>query len=185
LNVFFEFTMSGKAQITSVEALETFRAQLIVFLSQARPVMEEVGNEMSRTRLWLQHDQRMFLEQELRRRERRLEEAKQELFNATISSIPTGTSAILQMAVQRTQRAVHEAETKLKLLKRWDNELDNRSAPLMKQIEQLHGFLASDMARAVAYLDQTLKALDAYRNVGAPSGGKTVAAEPVKVEEPK
>jgi hypothetical protein len=89
------------------------------------------------------------------------------------------------MAVQRTQRAVHEAETKMKLLKRWDNELDNRSAPLMKQIEQLHGFLASDMARAVAYLDQTLKALDAYRNVGAPSGGKTVAAEPVKVEEPK
>jgi hypothetical protein len=82
---------------------------------------------------------------------------------------PTGTSALLQMAVQRTQRAVHEAEAKLKLLKRWDNELDNRAAPLMKQIEQLHGFLASDMARAVAYLDQTLKALDAYRNVGATS----------------
>ena len=177
--------MAGKAQITSVEALETFRARLIVFLGQARPVMEEVGNEMSRTRLWLQHDQRMFWEQELRRRERRLEESKQELFNATISSIPTGTAALLQMAVQRSQRAVQEAETKLKLLKRWDNELDNRSAPLMKQIEQLHGFLASDMARAVAYLAQALKALDAYRSIAAPGGGKTVATESANTEEAK
>jgi hypothetical protein len=174
--------MADKAQITSVEALENFRARLIVFLGEARPVLEEIGNEMSRTRLWLQHDQRMFWETELRRRERRLEEAKQELFNATISSIPTGTAALLQMTVQRSQRAVQEAESKLKLLKRWDNELDNRAAPLMKQIEQLHGFLASDMAKAIAYLDQSLKALDAYRSVAAPAGGKTTTAEPAAEE---
>jgi hypothetical protein len=176
--------MAAQAQVTSVEAIEAFRAKLIVFLGQARPVLEEVGNEMARMRLWLQNDQRMFWEQELRRRERRLEEAKQELFNATISSIPTGTAALLQMTVQRSQCAVQEAEAKLKLLKRWDNELDNRSAPLMKQIEQLHGFLASDMARAVAYLDQALKALDAYRNVPAPSSDKTITSGPA-AEEPK
>jgi len=160
--------MPDKAQITSVEAIESFRAGLIVFLGQARPVLEEVGNELSRTRLWLQNDQRIFWQQELRTRTRRLEEARQELFNATLSNLQTGTAALLQMTVQRTQRAVLEAEDKLKRLKRWDHELDNRAAPLMKQTEQLHGFLASDMARAVAYLDQALKALDAYRSVAAP-----------------
>ena len=139
--------MAEKAQITSVEAIESFRAQLIVFLGQARPVLEEVGNEMSRTRLWLQNDQRMFWEHELRLRNRKLEEAKQELFNSTISNIPTGTTALLQMTMQRSQRAVHDAEAKLKFLKRWDNELDNRAAPLLKQAEQLHGFLATDMTR--------------------------------------
>ena len=133
--------MAGNAQITSVEAIENFRAKLIVFLSQTRPVMEEVGNELSRTRLWLQNDQRMFWDHERRKRERKLEEAKQELFNATMSAIQSGTTALLQMTVQRSQRAVQESETKLKLLKRWDNELDNRAAPLMKQIGQLHGFL--------------------------------------------
>jgi hypothetical protein len=176
--------MADKAQITSVEAIESFRASLIVFLSQARPVLDEVANEMSRMRLWLQNDQRMFWEQELRRRERRLEEAKQELFNATISSLQTGTAALLQMTVQRTRRAVDEAEAKLKLLKRWDKELDNRSAPLMKQIEQLQGFLATDMARAVAYLDQALRALDAYRNAGLTGDTKT-ATETTIVEEKK
>jgi hypothetical protein len=176
--------MAEKAQITSVEAIESFRAQLIVFLGQARPVLDEVANEMSRMRLWLQNDQRMFWEQELRRRARRLEEAKQELFNATVSSLQTGTAALLQMTVQRSRRAVDEAEAKLKFLKRWDAELDNRSSPLMKQTEQLQGFLATDMARAVAYLDQVLKALDAYHNVSLTGGPKT-ATEPAIAEEKK
>ena len=177
--------MADKAQITSVEALETFRARLIVFLGQARPVLEEVGNEMSRTRLWLQNEQRMFWQTELRRRERRLEEAKQELFTATLASLQTGNAPLLKMTVQRAQHAVHDAEAKLKLLKRWDTELDHRAAPLMRQTEQLQGFLAADMARATAYLDQVLKALDAYRTVGSPRGGKTVAAEPSVTEEEK
>ena len=185
LNVecFLEFTMSDKAQVTSVEAIEAFRAKLIVFLGQARPVLEEIGGELARTRLWLQNDQRAFWELERRRRERRLEDAKQELFNATISAIPTGTAALLQMNVQRAQRAAHEAETKLKLMQRWDNELDNRAAPLLKQTGQLHGFLATDMARAVASLDQTLKALDAYRNAAPAHDGKNAAAEPAAEEQ--
>jgi hypothetical protein len=176
--------MADQAQITSVEAIESFRARLVVFLSQARPVLEEVGNEMARTRLWLQDDQRRFWEHELRRRERRLEEARQELFNATLSTLQTGTTALLQMTVQRAQRAAQEAEAKLKLLKRWTNELDDRAAPLMKQTEQLHGFLATDMMRAVAYLDLTLKALDAYRNV-APARGEKTSAEPAVPEGKK
>ena len=166
--------MADKARITSVEAIESFRARLIVFLSQVRPALEEVGNEMSRTRFWLQNDHRIFWETELRRRQRRLEEARQELFNATLSTLPTGTTALLQMTVQRMQRAVQEAEAKLKLLKRWDNEMDDRTAPLMKQTDQLQGFLATDMMRAVAYLDQALRALDAYRSVAPQSAGKIV-----------
>ena len=174
--------MADKAQITSVEAIESFRAALIIFLGQARPVLEEVGNELSRTRVWLQNDQRMFWDHELRSRSRRLEEARQELFNATLSHLQTGTTAMLQLAVQRSQRAVNEAETKLKLLKRWDQELENRAAPLMKQTEQLHGFLAIDLTRAVGYLDQALRALDAYRNIAAPRSTMVPGGEPEKTE---
>jgi hypothetical protein len=173
--------MADKAQITSVEAIEAFRANLIIFLNQARPVLEEVGGEMSRLRLWLENDQRAFWEQELRRRERKLEEAKQELFNARLSSTPTATAALLQMTVQRTQRAIQEAEAKLKTLRRWERELDNRAAPLLKQLDQLRGFLASDMAKGVAYLDQVLKALEAYRNI-TPGRSPAPASEPAAPE---
>jgi hypothetical protein len=174
--------MTGQAQITSVEALESFRAKLIVFLGQARPVLDEAANELSRTRLWLQNDQRTFWEHELRLRGRRLEEANQELFNAKLSQFNESTALHL-MAVQRTQRAVQEAEARRGVLKKWDRELENRAAPLMKQMEQLQGFLATDMTRAVAYLDRALKALDAYRDAASPHSEKSTPVEPAKNEE--
>ena len=62
----FKEIMATQAKITSVEAIELFRAALIVFTSQARPALEEVSSEMTRTRLWLENDQRRFWENERR-----------------------------------------------------------------------------------------------------------------------
>jgi hypothetical protein len=164
--------MSGQAQITSVEAIAAFRADLVVYLAQVKPLLDEVASEVMHTRSWLQDDRRRFWQQELRVRGRRLEEAKQELFNASISRMGEAKS-FQQMAVQRAQREVQAAEEKLTILRKWDHELDDRSAPLVKQMEQLHGFLGVEMAKAVAYLDQALKALDAYQSVAPRPAEKT------------
>jgi hypothetical protein len=176
--------MTGQAQITSVEAIESFRGKLIVYLAQARSVLDEAASELSRTRLWLQNDQRAFWDHEMRLRARKLEEAKQELFNARLSQFQDST-ALQLMAVQRTQRVVQDAENHLGALKKWDRELENRAAPLMKQTEQLQGFLGNDMARAVAFLDQALKALEAYQTTAPPGTGKPAAVEPAKTGEVK
>ena len=80
--------------------------------------------------------------------------------------------------VNRAQHAVRDAEEKLQRLKRWDRELDNRSAPLLKEIEQLHSFLTSEMPRAAAYLSQVVRTLDAYAEAGAAGGGGATAATP-------
>ena len=166
--------MAAQAQITSVEAIELFRAALIVFTSQARPALEEVSSEMSGTRLWLENDQRRFWENERRVRNKKLEQAQQELSNARLSQFQDSTSLQL-MVVHRAQQAVREAEEKLARLKRWSRELDNRSAPLLKEVEQLHSFLTAEMPKAVAYLTLVVRALDAYTDAGAPgkSEGKT------------
>ncbi len=164
--------MPGQAQITSVEAIAAFRAELVVYLAQMKPVLDEVTNEVQHTRSWLQDDRRRFWQQELRVRGRRLEEAKQELFNASISQMGDAKS-FQQMAVQRAQRGLREVEDRRVVIKKWERELDDRSAPLVKQMEQLHGFLGVEMAKAVAYLDQALKALDAYQSVAPPRAEKT------------
>jgi len=176
--------MSQQAQITSVEAIAAFRANLIIFLSQARPALEEVGGELARTRLWLEDDRGKFWNAELRRRQRKLEEAKNELFTATLSSLQEATP-MHHLAVQRAQRAVQEAEAKIATLKKWSRELDNHAAPLMKQVEQLHGFLFSDMTRAVATLDQTIKTLDAYAATPAPAARPQPAAEKTEPAKPE
>jgi len=157
--------MADQAKITSVEAIETFRAALILYLGQARPALEEVSAELTRTKSWLQNDQRRTWETELRRRQKKLDEAQQELFSARLSTFQETTS-LQMMAVQRWQRAVREAEEKLARLKKWDRELENRSEPLLKQAEQFQTFLTIEMPKAIAYLGETVKILEAYADTG-------------------
>lgn len=173
--------MAERAQVTSFEAVESFRADLIVFLSRARAVLEEASDDVLRTRLWVQNDQRRLWENETRVRGRKLEEARAELFNAKLSQFQEST-ALQLMAVQRAERAAREAEAKLALLKKWDRELENRTDPLVKQVTQLHGFLTTDMGRAVAYLAQVVKALEAYADVAAPGGLTGLTATGGKVD---
>lgn len=153
--------MPQQAQVRSVDALDSFRASLIVYLSQARPALEEVTSEVVRTRVWLETEQRNYWENQVRRRRKELEQAQQALFSARLGNIRHETSAEL-MAVQRAKRAFDEAETKLRVLKKWNREFEGRVQPLVKQMEKLHTVLSNDMVKAVAYLAQALNTLAAY-----------------------
>jgi hypothetical protein len=97
----------------------------------------------------------------MRQRRRNLEEAQAELFNAKLSRLQT-SSALQSMAVQKAQRAVYEVEEKLGRLKKWERELENLTNPLMKPVEQLQGFLATDLTDAVNYLSKIVQTLDEY-----------------------
>jgi len=170
--------MVERAQVTSVEAIASFRASLILYLNKARPALEEISSDVLRTRLWIQNDRRSHWENQFKQRGRALERAQAELFGARLSKIQTA-SAAQQLAVIKARNAVREAETKLRILRKWDRELEHRSEPLMKQLDQLHGFLANDMIKAVAYLAQVVRTLDAYTGV-APPEGAIPPADPVE-----
>ena len=45
--------MPDRAHVTSVDALESFRAHLIVYLSKARSTLEEVSADVQRMQGWL------------------------------------------------------------------------------------------------------------------------------------
>lgn len=160
--------MAERAQVTSVEAIESFRAALIVFLSKARPTLEEVSHDVLRTKLWVQTDRRSHWEKELRLRARALERAQAELFSARLSNLQEATG-VQEMVFHRAQQAIREVEAKQAMVKKWDRELENRSEPMLKLVDQLHGFLTTDMVRAVAYLAEVVKALEAYADISAPS----------------
>ena len=171
--------MSEQSKVTSVEALESLRSSLIIFLSKARPALEEASQDVVRTRLWLHTDQRNCWEKQARKRSIELEEAKQELFNARLSSLQEATASQF-LALRRAQRALGEAEGKLGLLKKWDRQLENDVAPLVKQLDNLQAFLSSEMPKAAAYLAESVKILEAYASVAPPtSSSPSASAEPM------
>ena len=176
-----KLTMADRAQVTSVEAIESFRSALIVYLSKTRPALEEMSNEVLRAKQWLQNDQRRLWETEMKARTKKLERARAELFSVSMSKMQE-VSSVQQLMVHRAQAAYDEAEKKLAMLKKWDRELENRSEPLVKQVDQFQSFVSAEMPRAIAYLSQVIRALEAYTEVR--TGGSTDATMPDKIEEP-
>jgi hypothetical protein len=126
----------------------------------------------------------MHWENELRRRARALEEAQQALFSAKLSNLREA-SALEQMAVQRTKRALDDAEAKLRTLKQWNRVFDSRVWPLVKQMEKLHTVLTNDMVKAVAFLTQAISTLDEYAEVAPPPAAGPATAESKSPEPEK
>ena len=178
--------MTPKAKVTAVDALEAFRAELVVYISKARPTLEEVSADALRVRLWLENEQRTHWEEELRRRNRELEQAQSALFGARLSNLREETSAEV-IAFYRAKRARDEAESKLRILKKWHRDFENRVQPLVKQTEKLHTLLANDLVKAMAYLAQAVNTLSAYAETlppaAAPGPIPAAAATPAHAEE--
>jgi DNA repair ATPase RecN len=160
--------MPEKANVSSVEGLDFFRSSLIIYLSKARPTVEEISEAIQRMRFWLQGDQRLFWENQLRARRRKLDDAQQSLFSARISNLDT-SSSVEQMAVHRAKHALDEADEKLRRVKHWIRDYDSRVEPLIKELEKLHNIITHDMPKAVAYLGQAVKTLESYSGMTVPS----------------
>jgi chromosome segregation ATPase len=159
--------MADKARVTSLEALDEFRSSLIVYLSKARPALEEVDDEVMRTRVWVQSNQITHWEHQVRRRALALEQAQQALFSAGISKLRQVSDAE-RMAVQRAKHALQEAEDKLRRVKQWSREFETRVEPLAKQLDQLRNVLTIDMPKAAAHLAGLIKSLSEYANLAPP-----------------
>jgi hypothetical protein len=172
--------MADRAQVTSVEAIESFRSTLVIYLSKVRPALEEMSNEVLRARQWLQNDQHRLWEGEMKARAKKLERAKAELFSVSMSKLQEVSSA-QQLIMHRAKAAVEEAEKKLALLKKWDHELENRSEPLVKQVDQFQSFVSAEMPKAIAHLTQMIRSLEAYAEIRM---GGIAGVPPEKIEEP-
>ncbi len=181
--------MADHVHIRSVDEIDRFRAHLLTFLSGARATVEEAAVEVARQQSWLDLDRRKHWEGEAWRRQRKLEEARQTLFQESIAT-QRGPASFHQMQVHRAERALDEAQERLKHIRFWSRNFENRSLPMVRQVEQLHTVLTVDMAHAVNFLNQALAALDAYsdrRSFTSPSSSSKPTPETVEssVEPPE
>jgi hypothetical protein len=166
--------MAQRANITSLDAIQEFRANLVIYLNKARPVLDEAASEVSRVRIWLETERRPYWLKQYLQRTQRLEEAEAALFSAKLSRF-SEVSAAQQAAVQKARLAVGEAEEKIRSIKRWTRDYENRTGILLKQLEKLGNVFSLDLTNAVAYLNELIDTLQKYAAMQAPAG-ETAAA---------
>jgi DNA repair exonuclease SbcCD ATPase subunit len=156
--------MATEAKVTSIEALEVFRASIIIFLTKAHQSLDLVTDEIRRMRSWIQEEQRTYWEGEVRRRSKVLAQAEQELLSAKMVKLLDNLQR-QQAIVHKARHALEEAEEKLRNVKRWTRDFDSCAGPLAKSLDSLREYLAQDVPKGIAYLTQAITTLEAYSEV--------------------
>ncbi|MDH4408141.1 MAG: hypothetical protein QE273_00845 [Verrucomicrobiales bacterium] len=156
--------MSG-AHITNLESLERFRSSLVLFLERANLILDEVGEEVKRTRIWLQTEQRLKLALEMKRIHRELEMLEAELFSARLSDLAQKKTGV-QMLVNQKRRETRELEETQRKVAGWLRGYDSIVETEAKKVEKLRHHLDTDMVRAVTYLKEAILQLNAYSSGG-------------------
>ena len=169
--------MANQVRVTSIDALESLRSGLIIFLTKARRSLDDVSDEVRRTRMWLQHDMRFHWEGEVRKRQKILGQAEQELLSAKLSGLRDNL-AVQQNAVRKAKAALVEGEEKLRNVKRWNRDFESASAPMLKRLEGLRQYLDFELPDAIAYLVQAQRTLDAYTEAPPPEAAPVIPPTP-------
>ena len=157
--------MAEQAKISSIDALDAFRADLINYVEKARVALEDAEGEVRRTRTWLDVDRTGYWVNQMKLRTKQLEQAEAELYNATITR-PKESHAFYKMAVVKAKRRIEEAEEKILVLKKWRQTFDNRATPLLRQLDPMFFLVGQHLPKGIHALGESIKALQAYAEKG-------------------
>lgn len=153
--------MSDQAKVSSIDALEAFRADLIRFVENARAALEDAEGEVRHTRIWLDGDRTAHWARQMKQRIKQLDQAEADCHNARIIR-PDESHASLKLAVARAKRRVVEAEEKMRVLKHWRMHFDNRVTPLVRRLSPAFFMVCKHLPDGIHSLDESIKALQAY-----------------------
>ncbi len=175
--------MPDRAKVTSLEAIEAFRAKLVIYRDRASRVLDEVADEVTRTRGWLEIDRQTHWQGQIRRLTRELEQRQQELFTAQLSDLRDAPRAE-QAAVQKVRRALEVAEEHQRTVRQWVRQYDQHVEPLARHVDKLRHHLGNDLGAAMAYLSEVIKTLSAYAELSPTAGAPPPPPSPQEGSPP-
>lgn len=157
--------MGDSAKVTSVEAVDAFRAALVVYLSKADNILDDVNTMVARGRIWLETDQVREWKQRIRRCEKELSLAEAELTTARLSGLDEAVQA-RRMAVRKVRAKLDETRLGLERVRGWFRRYDSEVESKTKVVAQLRQLIAYDMKLGLAYLDGIAGTLADYAETG-------------------
>ena len=169
--------MAEQARISNLDAIESFRTALIIFISKTRQSLETAQDAVKKTRSWLQLEQPAYWSSQIKLRQKKLDQAQQELMSARLSDF-VDTPSMQQMAVRKARAALEEAQAKLQRTKAWARDYDRTVDPLARKLDSFRDFIENDLALANAYLVEIQKILDAYNETPAPAASPEIVNKP-------
>jgi len=164
--------MSETARIYSVDAIKAFKASLLKFAETANIALASAEGDLRRTMVWLESEQLMHWQTEIRKRQEALVRAKDAvrqkmLYPDSTGRTPTPVEEWKQQKI--AQRRLEEAEQKLANTRRALVMLEKEMQTYKGSVQRFATMVQSDIPRATERLDRAFGHLETYITMAAPS----------------
>jgi len=161
----------SQANVRSVEALKDFKNALIAYAEEARNALNGVDMDVRRTRDWLERDQLSYWQNQVKKRNEQVSQARADLFRRQISQSGSGSVSdtdqkeALRLAIMR----LRQAEEKVEKVRRWQPVLQHAISEYNSAARPLGDRISGDLVASLALLDRMVASLDAYMAIKAPT----------------
>jgi hypothetical protein len=172
--------MSTQASVHSILALKDLRASIALFAEDALAALGAVDMEIRRTIQWLQHDRRMYWQDQIKRRREKVAIARAEVFRRQLAQKPDYSPPMTEQKeiLRKAEASLQDAEKRLALVKKWEPALQQAVMEYRGSTRRISSIANGDVPRALVLMERMIEALEAYLRVAPPSG----AALPSPVE---
>jgi chromosome segregation ATPase len=177
--------MRQSARVLSTDALRDFQSALTKFTAKARESLRAALMDIRHTLEWMEV-QLATWQREAERRHEELLRCRNEL--ALARSAPENWRTAVterEIDLRRAQARLREAEEKVANVRRWRRALPQTLNEYELPMRRLGGFLDGDVQHALAVLDASIAALDAYMALEAPGAAAPPNAAPAAPTEIK
>ena len=180
--------MSESAKVDSIDALLQFRAALVKFAEAALVALADAESEVVRTQTWLENEQMVHWQMQIRKRNDLLGRAKEALRMKKLfkdSSGRTPHAVEEEKAVRIAQARVEEAEQKLVNTKKNTRVLQRELQNYKGSVQRFATAVQSDVPSAVALLGTLATTLQEYASLApADMGTGVVESKQANVPPP-
>jgi len=130
-----------------------------------------VEMEVRRTLQWLQHDRRLYWQDQIKRRREKMAAAQAELFRRQLAKRPDSSPSCVEQKelLRKAEASLQEAEMRLLMVKKWEPALQQALFEYHGSVRRIKSLSSGDVPRALARLERMIVALEAYLRVPVPS----------------
>jgi hypothetical protein len=159
--------MALPVDVKSIDVLQAVREAFVLFSEDASHALGSMDMEIRHCLDWLTHDQRIYWQNEVKRRSEKLSEAKAELHRKQLSQMfgEHAHDSEQREGVREAKRRLEEAEDKVEQVQRWLPVVQRAVSEYNGQARPFADILEFEVENSIALLDRMINAIEEYTNI--------------------
>ena len=153
-----------RANVHSIAALRDLKAGVIVFQQEVQGGLQVAQMELHKIIAWIEEDRPAYWQAQTRRAFDRVAATRTALASAQLPSCIEE-----KKAHQKAKLRLEHCHEQLQRMKRWAVKLQREVDEFRARMAAVQRIVEGDLPKAIAVLDRSLAALEAYAEVPAPT----------------